>query len=255
MNGRKRITAQPIVCGTDFSATATEAVDIAAAMARRLETSLVFIHVDELLGALTSNAVVLEAAILQRRSDLDAEAQRLRELGTKVEEKFLSGSAFDELVTAATKFKVGYDFSVASDAALGWVNELGKIGKLETTVLYTNWPPDEARRLGYEGPLPLAANPEEIQKILERDLKKRIARFLSKQKVTAIVEPGWGTPEGYLFEMASKRHVDLIVVGTHQRQGLGRVLLGSVSRAVLHHAKVSIAVVPPTETAVPKQKK
>jgi len=307
----KKKNGRPIICGTDFSGTATEAVDIAAAMARRLERSLVLVHVDELLGALTSNPVVIEAAILQRRSDLDAEAQRLRELGTRVEEKFFSGSAFDELVKAATKFKarlvvlgavghgvarrlllgsvaertaeaspvptlvvrpksplaawidgkhvlkilVGYDFSAASEAALGWVNELGKIGKLETTVLYTNWPPDEARRLGYEGPLPLAANPEEIQKNLEGDLKKRIARFLSKQEVTAIVEPGWGTPEGYLFEMASKRHVDLTVVGTHQRQGLGRVLLGSVSRAVLHHAKMSVAVVPPTETAAPKQRK
>ena len=101
---------------------------------------------------------------------------------------------------------MGYDFSAASDAALGWVNQLGKIGKFETNVLYTNWPPDEARRLGYEGPLPLAANPEEIQKNLEGDLKKRIARFLPKQKVTAIVEPGWGTPEGYLFEMASRQN-------------------------------------------------
>jgi nucleotide-binding universal stress UspA family protein len=294
----------PIVCGTDFSAVASEAVYIAAAMARRLETSLVLIHVDQLIVALTSNPVVLEAAILQRRSDLDEEAQRLRELGTRVEGKFFSGSAFDELVTAAAKIKaglvvlgavghglarrlflgsvvertaeaspvptlvvrpkstlaawiegkhvlkilVGYDFSAASDAALGWVNELGKIGKLETNVLYTNWPPDEARRLGYEGPLPLVANPEEIQKNLEGDLKERIARFLPKQKVTAIVEPGWGTPEGYLFEMASRQKIDLIVVGTHQRQGLGRVLLGSVSRAVLHHAKVSVAVVPPAKT-------
>ena len=301
----------PIVCGTDFSTAATEAVDIAAAMARRLETSLVLIHVDELLGALTSNPVVLEAAILQRRSDLDDEAQRLRELGTRVEEKFFSGSAFDELVTAATKFKaglvvlgavghglarrvflgsvaertaesspiptlvvrpggrlaswirgehalkilVGYDFSAASDAALAWVNQLGEIGKFEATVLYSNWPPDEARRVGYKGPLPLVTNPADIQKKLERDLKNRVARFLSKQKVTAIVEPGWGTPEGYLFEMASRQKVDLVVVGTHQRHGLGRVLLGSVSRAVLHHAKVSVAVIPPPETAVRKQRK
>ena len=153
------------------------------------------------------------------------------------------------------KVLVGYDFSGASDAALNWVNQLREIGKFQATVLYSNWPPDEARRLGYKGPLPLAANPEEIQKNLERDLKERIARFLSKQKVTAIVEPGWGTPEGYLFELASRQNVDLVVVGTHQRQGFGRVLLGSVSRAVLHHAKMSVAVVPPAETAVPKQRK
>ena len=147
------------------------------------------------------------------------------------------------------KILVGYDFSAASDAALRWVNQLGEIEKLQATVLYSNWPPDEARRLGYEGPLPLAGNPEKIQKNLERDLKKRVARFLPKHKANAIVEPGWGTPEGYLFEMASRQKVDLIVVGTHQRQGLGRVLLGSVSRAVLHHAKVSVAVVPPATTA------
>lgn len=292
---------RPIVCGTDFSAVASEAVDIAAAMARRLETKLVLVHVDQLLGALVSNPVVLEAAILQRRGDLDDEAQRLRELGIQVDEKFVSGSAFDELVTAAKKSKarlivvgaaghglarrmllgsvaertaevspiptlvvrpggrlaswirgehalkilVGYDFSAASDAALGVVNELRKIGKSEITVLYTNWPPDEARRLGYKGPLPLTANPREIQENLERDLKKRVAIFLPKQQVAAIVEPGWGNPEGYLFQMANRQRVDLIVVGTHQRHGLGRVLLGSVSRAVLHHAKMTVAVVPP----------
>jgi nucleotide-binding universal stress UspA family protein len=103
----KKNDKSPIVCGTDFSATATEAVDIAAAMARWLETSLVLIHVDELLGSLTSNPALLEAAMLQRRSDLDDEAQRLRELGTTVEEEFLSDSAFNELVRAATKFKAG----------------------------------------------------------------------------------------------------------------------------------------------------
>jgi nucleotide-binding universal stress UspA family protein len=147
---------------------------------------------------------------------------------------------------------VGYDFSPASDATLGWVNQLREIGKCETTVLYSNWPPDEARRLGYEGPLPLAANPKEIQKNLERDLKNRVAKFLPKQEVSAIVEPGWGNPEGYLFQMAARQHIDLIVVGTHQRHRLGRVLLGSVSRAVLHHAKMTVAVVPPAETATKK---
>jgi nucleotide-binding universal stress UspA family protein len=252
---------------------------------------------------------LFEPAIAHGRPELNRMADRLRRLGTDVDEKLLSGSAFDELVNVTIKSKarlviigavghglprrllvgsvaertaevspvptlvvrpgsrlgswirrehelkvlVGYDFSSASDAALNWVNQLREIGKFQATVLYSNWPPDEARRLGYEGPLPLAANPTEIQRNLERDLEKRVATFLPGQEVTAIVEPGWGNPEGYLFQMASQKHVDLIVVGTHQRHGLGRVLLGSVSRAVLHHATVPVVVVPPASDAAPKQ--
>jgi nucleotide-binding universal stress UspA family protein len=306
MNGKKRITGRPIVCGTDFSATAAEALDIAAAMARRLGTELILVHVDEFYGLAPVDPKMFDAELSERRSALNDEANRLRSLGTEVRPKLLFGSAFDQLVTAATDAKgglivvgavghglarrllvgsvaertaesspiptlvvrpgerlaswirgedelkvlVGYDFSAASDAALRWVNQLTDIGKFQATVLYSNWPPDEARRLGFEGPLPLVTNPADVQKKLERDLKKRVTKLLPKQEVTVAVEPGWGTPEGYLFEMASRQKVDLIVVGTHQRRGLGRVLLGSVSRAVLHHAKVAVAVVPPVESAV-----
>ena len=276
-------------------------------MARRLGTKLVLVHVDEFYGLAPVDPKLFTAARSEKRTALDDEANRLRSLGTEVRPKLLSGSTFDQLVTAATKAKgrlivvgavghglarrllvgsvaertaetspiptlvvrpggqlaswirgehalkilAGYDFSAASDAALDWVNQLREMGKLQATVLYSNWPPDEARRLGYEGPLPLVTNPDEIQKNLERDLNKRVATFLRRKEVTIIVEPGWGTPEGYLFEMASRQHVDLMVVGTHQRHGLGRVLLGSVSRAVLHHAKMAVAVIPPAQSAVP----
>jgi nucleotide-binding universal stress UspA family protein len=307
-NPKKKTDRRPIVCGTDFSATAIEAMNIAAAMARRLGTKLVVVHVDEPFGLAAGVPRLFESDVVQSRGKLDQEAARVQRLGTDVKGKLLSGSAFDELVNVTIKSKarlvvvgavghglprrllvgsvaersaevspvptlvvrpgsrltswirgehvlkilVGYDFSAASDAALGWVKHLREVGKCQTTVLCSNWPPDEARRLGYEGPLPLEANPRRIQKNLERDLEKRVATFLPEQRVTAIVEPGWGTREGYLFQMASREHVDLIVVGTHQRHGLGRVLLGSVSRAVLHHAKVAVAVVPPAETAVRK---
>jgi nucleotide-binding universal stress UspA family protein len=71
--------------------------------------------------------------------------------------------------------------------------------------------------------------------------------LLPRDKVTITVEPGWGHPEGYLFELASRQHVDLVIVGTHRRHGLGRLRFGSVSRTVLHHATVPVAVVPPAE--------
>ena len=47
MNRKKRSIGRPIICGTDFSGVATEAVEIAAAMARRFETRLVLVHVDQ----------------------------------------------------------------------------------------------------------------------------------------------------------------------------------------------------------------
>ena len=69
----KKNDEQLIVCGTDFSATAMEAVDIAAAMARRLETRLVLVHVDQLLrnGASDSNCL---RPLLHRRRELDGGA-------------------------------------------------------------------------------------------------------------------------------------------------------------------------------------
>jgi nucleotide-binding universal stress UspA family protein len=301
----KKNNEPPIVCGTDFSDAAFEAVDIAGAMAKRLGTRLVLVHVDEFYGMAAADSSLFEPAVAHGRRELDRMADRLRGLGIDVEEKLVCGSAFDKLVTVATEAKgrlivvgavghglarrlfvgsvaertaeaspiptmvvrpksrlgswirgkhalkilVGYDFSAASDAALAWVNQLRELGRCEITLLYSSWPPDEARRLGHEGPLPPSVDVKEIRKELGRDLAKRIAMFLPKQETTAIVEPGWGTPEGYLFQMANQQHVDLVVVGTHQRHGLGRVLLGSVSRAVLHHAKMTVVVVPPAETA------
>ena len=294
----------PIVCGTDFSATAVEAADIAAAPpGGKFGTKLILVHVDQFRGLATSDPTLFEAALSSKRAELEREAGRLRKSGTIVEGELLSGSAFDQLVTTAIESKgrlivvgaighglarrllvgsvaerkaetspiptlvvrpggklsawirgeqtlkvvAGYDFSAASDAALHWLHEMQSVGPCGISIAHVDWPPDEARRLGYHGPLPLTENPKEIQNFLERDLRERVAMLLPPEKVTVTVEPGWGHPAGYLFELANREHVDLVVVGTHRRHGLGRLRFGSVSRTLLHHATVTVAVVPPTE--------
>jgi|ERR1043166_705876 nucleotide-binding universal stress UspA family protein len=292
---------RPIVCGTDFSETAIEAVDVAAALARRLNVRLILLHVEEFRGLALSDPGLFEQLLGDSRQELHRHAERLRKLGTKVDEKIVSGSIFNELVDAAArtnarllvigavghgvarrlligsvaeraaetssvptlvvrpgsklgswlrgkrrlKVLTGYDFSVAGDSALRWLNELQALGPVKTIVVHIDWPPEEAHRLGYEGPLPLTENPAAMQERLERELSTRVALHLPAGKVILRVEPGWGRTEGHLFEMAHRDKVDLVVVGTHRRQGLERLRLGSVSRGVLHHATVSVGVIPP----------
>jgi nucleotide-binding universal stress UspA family protein len=280
--------AGPIVCGTDFSRTATEAVDIAAALARRLGTKLLLVHVDEFLGMGEVDPKLFDAALSQRRIDLDREAARLRDAGTAVEEQLLSGSAFDALATTAGESHarlvvvgaVGHGLSrrllvgsvaertaetspvptlvVRPGGRLGsWldgehplkvlVGEIRSLVPCKINIAHADWPPEAAERLHYHGSLPLTENPKEIQAALKRELVERVAKFLPSKDVTLTTGPAWGRPEDYLFQLAQQQKVDLVVVGTHRRHGLGWLRFGSVSRAVLHHTAVSVVVVPPPE--------
>jgi nucleotide-binding universal stress UspA family protein len=52
-----------------------------------------------------------------------------------------------------------------------------------------------------------------------------------------------GTPAEEILRAAEERHCDLIVLGTHGRGGLGRVLMGSVAEAVLRRAACPVVTV------------
>jgi nucleotide-binding universal stress UspA family protein len=58
----------------------------------------------------------------------------------------------------------------------------------------------------------------------------------------ALVEDG--SPAHGLVEAAAEWEADLIVVGSRGETGLERLLVGSVSRAVLYHAPCSVLIVP-----------
>jgi nucleotide-binding universal stress UspA family protein len=52
-----------------------------------------------------------------------------------------------------------------------------------------------------------------------------------------------GEPRIKIVDVASKWNADLIVLGSHGRKGLERLLMGSVSDAVVRHAPCSVLVV------------
>ncbi len=80
---------------------------------------------------------------------------------------------------------------------------------------------------------------EELTKIAEQRLAD-LGRELGVDKAHQWLEIG--SPKLEIVRMAEENQVDLIVVGSHGRQGLA-VLLGSTASGVIHHAKCDVLAV------------
>jgi len=83
---------------------------------------------------------------------------------------------------------------------------------------------------------------ENATKVLS-DAADEVKQQLSDKKVGISTDLLFGSPESRIVEMADEIKPDLIVVGTHGYSGWERLLLGSVSDAVVHHAPCSVMVV------------
>jgi nucleotide-binding universal stress UspA family protein len=81
---------------------------------------------------------------------------------------------------------------------------------------------------------------EEVRKHLDRAKEK-----IEKAQIACetIVHMG-GKPHEFIVQEAKDKNIDLIVLGTHGRTGLKKVLLGSVAQNVIGHAPCPVMVVP-----------
>jgi nucleotide-binding universal stress UspA family protein len=60
-------------------------------------------------------------------------------------------------------------------------------------------------------------------------------------KISSIVLEG--SPQHAILEEAKRWKADLIVVGSHGRKGIERLIIGSVSQAIASHAECSVEIV------------
>ena len=139
---------------------------------------------------------------------------------------------------------VAFDFSRSAEAALGWVRELRELGPCAVLAGYVFWPPEQRARLGGTGPLPLEGGSAEVLAMIQRDIRARAAEVLGHGDFEVRAEPNWGRQDVRLAEMAYEAGADLLVTGSHQYHGFERLWHGSVSRGLLHHAAMNVAVVP-----------
>lgn len=97
----------------------------------------------------------------------------------------------------------------------------------------------------YEGYIPSTLEiektaKENAAKILE-ETKAQLAKALPNLVVST--EVLLGSPESRIVETAEEIGADLIVVGSHGYNRWERLLLGSVSDSIVHHAPCSVLVV------------
>jgi len=278
---RPRKNVSPIISATDFSTTAIEATEIAAAIARRLHTKLILVHVDELRNLVAAAPLLLDTD--RSRAELKRHADRLRNSKTVVEECLLvGGSAFDRIVNTAAKHKaqlsvigaVGH--GISQRLLIGSVAErVAETSPIPTLVIrpgskIASWLRGERRlkilvghdfsrtadlALRWAGQLQMFgkvaftvvhAHAPNDKKCAEQELLGRVSKIAGMPEAKVGLVASWGNAQGALFEEAARQNMDLIVVGTHQRKAIERLWLGSVSRGVLRHVTQSVAVVPPS---------
>jgi nucleotide-binding universal stress UspA family protein len=72
-----------------------------------------------------------------------------------------------------------------------------------------------------------------------------LAEELAGRGLDVAYTTGTGSAGAGIVEAARREHVDLIVMATHARNPLGRLVFGSVTDHVMRHAHVPVLAIPP----------
>jgi nucleotide-binding universal stress UspA family protein len=134
---------------------------------------------------------------------------------------------------------LGIDDSVACDLGIQWTHALRQKANVEVVLGAVYYPDDAAEHYGVD-PGTHVDRHVEVEKLILRDL---VRKFGSTDRVETRALRGLGRIGDHVIELAKEAQVDAILVGTHQKTGLGR--LGSVSGVIIQDAPQSVVCVPP----------
>lgn len=153
-----------------------------------------------------------------------------------------------ELVHPKSERRIGFrrvlfatDFSDASERALTYSVALAARYGAELFVVHAIEPePREAIPLD---PLPRELDRERLsaEKEMKRFVKNSRLKDFSYHPIVAR-----GDVWSILSDLIEREHVDLLVLGTHGRKGMAKLVLGSVAEQVLHAAPCPVLTVGPS---------
>ena len=129
------------------------------------------------------------------------------------------------------------DFSERSAEALGYASSLAASFGAVLHVVYVDDLTDLIAKSAYVYPSFLAvADRSEVK----AQLRRIVPNIPGVAYLQHFIE---GEPSAAICRLAESEHVDLIVMSSHGRSGLSRLLLGSVAESVLRHAPCPVLIV------------
>ena len=144
---------------------------------------------------------------------------------------------------------VATDFSEASAAAIGYAFYLTRSLNAHLYVMHVV-PEDDVRVLTAIGaPLQSEVTPEVFVDTLYAEADKRLTTLVQDALATDLVQERLlvtGEPAAAIMSCAAAKQAQIIVLGTHGRTGVTRLLMGSVAERVLREAPCAVLVVPVT---------
>ena len=137
------------------------------------------------------------------------------------------------------------DFSGCANYALPYAAAIARA--VDATVICVNVVEPIVPAVGYTGmaeAMPIAEMSEQMEDSAERELPDVMrCEDLRGLKVEEVI--GHGDAAAEIVRVADERDVDLIVISSHGRTGLGRIIFGSTAEAVVRHARCPVLVVKP----------
>lgn len=135
------------------------------------------------------------------------------------------------------------DFSEGSAHAIPYVTDLVRHYKARLYVIHVIY--DIAKTTGWYVP---HTNIDELYKEMEKDAARELeSSFVEELRGYKDIEYKLlkGLPYEEILEFAKSNDIELIVMGTHSRKGLERVIFGSTAERVLRNSKCPVLTVGP----------
>jgi len=136
------------------------------------------------------------------------------------------------------------DFSENSQIALGYASSLARESGAKLFLVHV----DDSQVPYDAGFAAYVAPPNNTEALMEQ----LVAIKPTLENVTFEHQLLVGHPADVIVEFAKEHHIDLIVMGTHGRTGVARLVMGSIAEAVVRRSECPVLTVKhPVEAATP----